>query len=171
MKMKRPLLVGATLATLTMAGVGGLGMASAATSTSSSGGTSIVDKIAAKFNLNKSDVQAVFDADRQEHEAQMKADQKERLAQAVKDGKITQDQSDYITKALDEIDALRGDSDPRAESDTVRDQIKTKLDALRDWAKQNNVDMQYIGPMGHGPGGHGDLRASASSSSTSSTGN
>lgn len=169
MKMKQPLLVGATLAMVALAGVGGLGVASAATSTSTSGGTSIVDKIATKFNLNKSEVQAIFDADHQEHQAQMKADQKERLAQAVTDGKITQAQSDYITKVLEEIDTLRGDTNPKDESDTVREQIKTKMDALRDWAKQNNVDMQYIGHMGHGPGGPGGPRSTTGSSSSTTT--
>lgn len=153
MNVKRSLLVGATLATV-ITGVSGAGIVSAATSSSSSSGTSLVDKIASKFNLNKSDVQAVFDQDRQEHGAQMEADQKEKLATAVKDGKLTQAQADHITQVMSEIKTLRGSTSPQEESDTVRSQIKSKLDDLRTWAKSNNVDMQYI-MFGHGgPGGH-----------------
>jgi hypothetical protein len=129
-----------------------------------------------KFHLNKSDVQAVFDADHKEHEAQMEADMKAKLAIAVKDGKLTQEQADHITLVMSEIKTLRGDSDPKSESDLVRSQIKTKLDDLRTWATTNNVDMQYImfGHGGHGPGGPGgpgkdDSSSSSSSSSSTST--
>jgi len=172
MNIKRSLLVGATLTTLA-AGAGGVGLASAATDTSgssSTSGTSLVDKLVAKFHLNKADVQAVVDADRQEHEAQREADQKEKLATAVKDGKLTQAQADHITQALAEIKTLRGDAGPSTESDTTRDQIKAKMDALRTWADENNIDMQYV-MLGHGHGGPGgpETRKVDDSSSTSSS--
>jgi predicted NBD/HSP70 family sugar kinase len=166
MNVKRSLLVGATLTTL-VAGAGGVGVVSAATSSSTtSSGTSLVDKIAAKFNLSKSDVQAVFDADHQEHAAQMEADQKSKLATAVSDGKLTQAQSDHITQVMSEIKTLRGTTSPQDESDTVRSQIKSKLDDLRTWATTNNVDTQYI-MMGHGGRGPGKATSSTSSSSSS----
>ena len=166
MNAKRSLLVGATLATV-LAGVSGASIVSAATDNSSTSGTTLVDKIASKFNLNKSDVQAVFDADRKDHETQREADIKDKLATAVKDGKLTQAQADHITQVMSEIKTLRGTTAPHEESDTVRDQIKAKLDDLRTWAKDNNVDTKYI-MFGHG--GHGGPRhdADASGSSTSS---
>jgi hypothetical protein len=153
MHVKRSLLVGATLATV-ITGVSGAGIVSAATDSSNTSNTSLVDKIATKFKLNKSDVQAVFDQDRQEHQTQMEANQKEKLATAVKDGKLTQEQADHITQVMSEVNTLRGTTSPQDESDSVRSQIKAKLDDLRTWAKSNNVDMQYI-MFGHGgPGGH-----------------
>jgi hypothetical protein len=150
--MKRSLLVGATLATVTLAGIGGVGVVSAATTDSATQGTSIVDKLATKFNLNKNEVQAVFDAEHKERHAEMQAERKERLAEAVKADDITQEQADHITKALAEIEVLRGDTNPKDLSDDVRKQIKEKMDALRDWAEENDVDMKQIG---HGGRGHG----------------
>lgn len=153
MNVKRTVLVGATVATTAVGGIGGLGVASAATAADgSTGDTSIVDKIASKFNLKKSDVQAVFDADRQQHEAERDAQQKQALADAVKNGKLTQAQADHITTVLNEIKTLRGDTDPHNLSDDVKSQIKDKMDALRDWAKTNNVDLSLV-MMGHGPHG------------------
>jgi cobalamin biosynthesis Mg chelatase CobN len=149
MNMKRSALVATAVAAVAVAGLGTTSLVSAA---STSSGTSLVDKIASKFNLQKSDVQAVFDQDRQEHQAQMEADQKQRLADAVKNGKLTQAQADHITQIMNEIKSLRGSStSPRDESSTVRSQIKTKMDDLRTWAQQNNVDMQYV-MGGHGRG-------------------
>lgn len=154
MPTKKSLLIGAAVATMSLAGIGSVGVVSAATSPSTStGNTSIVDKIATKFNLNKADVKAVFDENRSAKIAQHKADQAERLATAVKDGKLTRAQADYITNAQAEIAALRGTSTPDTVTDAVKAQIKTKMDALRTWAKDNNVDVKYLGG-GHGGHGH-----------------
>lgn len=152
MKLTRTLLVGATMATLAVGGVAGAGLASA-DANSSSGGTSIVDKIASKFNLNKADVQKVFDEDRAQHQAQREADQKQRLADAVKAGKLTQAQADHITSVMNEVKTLMGNTTPDQLSSETRSQIKQKLDDLHDWAKTNNIDMQYVMPGHGGPGG------------------
>ncbi len=155
MPSKKSLLVGAAVATVTLGGLGSAGLVSAAvtaTDNSDTSKTSVVDKIASKFNLNKAEVQAVFDEDRKSHAAKRSADQATRLAAAVKDGQITQGQADYITNALAEIDKLRTSSS--ADSST-HSQIKTKMDALRSWATDNKVDMQFIGHGGHGGGPRG----------------
>jgi gas vesicle protein len=151
MQLKRSLLVGAAVAT-SVAGVAGVGLASAdtlSTNTSSSSSSSIVDKLADKFHLNKSDVQAVFDEDHAAHRTQMEADQKQRLADAVADGKLTQAQADHITSVMNDINTLMGDADPRSQSQTVHDQIKLKMDDLHQWAEDNNIDMKYVMGM-HG---------------------
>lgn len=181
-KVKKPLLVGAAVATIGIGSAGFVHGVSAATDTSSSSAStsannsssdsdnpmsSLIDKLAAKFNLNKDEIQAVFDADRNEHEAEMKADQQERLAQAVTDGMLTQDQADHITAALEEIDTLRGNSSPENESDETRDAVRAKMDALRDWAKENNIDHQYIMGGHGGPGGPGGPRANDTGDSSS----
>lgn len=99
-RLRHVLLAGAAVASIGL-GVVGAGIASADSSTGS--GTSLIDKPATKFNLNRADVAAVFTADRQEHEAQRQADQAARLAQAVKDGKLTQAQAHYITNAQKDL--------------------------------------------------------------------
>ena len=154
MNLKKSVLVGASVATFAL-GAGGMGLASAVSNSNDGGGTSLVDKIASKFNLNKADVQAVFDQDRADRRAQHEANFKDRLAQAVTDGKLTQAQADHITAAMAEIDNLRGDTPPDQLSDSLRQQIRSKMDDLRQWAKDNNIDMHLLGSGGHHFGGPG----------------
>lgn len=157
--VKKSLLVGVGVATIGLAGLSGVGIASAASNTSTTESNSLVDKIATTFHLDKSQVQAVFDQNRQEHRANMEAKRADALKQAVTDGKITQAQADHITAAWKEIDDLRGTTKPSDMSTTTRDQIKQKMDDLRDWLKQQNIDMRNLGMMGtghrHGFGGPG----------------
>lgn len=174
---KKSLLVGAGVATIGLAGLSGAGVASAASSASTSGNNSLVDKIASTFNLDKSKVQAVFDQNRADRMANMETKRADALKQAVADGKITQAQADHITAAWKEIDALRGTTKPQDMSQATRDQIKQKMDDLRDWIKAQNIDMRSLGLMGaghgHGFGGRGmmDNDADDQSSSSSSTTN
>lgn len=102
----------------------------------------------------------------------MTQDRKDKLTQAVKDGKITQAQADYINRALDEIDALRDKETPGQQDTTTRDQVKTKMVALKDWATHNEVDAQYVmfgGRGGHGKGGRDGSKGTGTSTSSTST--
>ena len=157
MNIKKPIIATAALAVVSLAGIGGVSAAYATTNSNSNSGTSIIDKIATKFNLNADEVKAVVDEHRSAHEAERKADHAERLKTAVTNGDITQEQADYITKALAEIQTLKGDTDPREVSDEVREQMKTKMSALRTWAQENDIDMKLIGHGGH-RGGFGGPR-------------
>jgi hypothetical protein len=150
-RIKHTLLVGATAASLGLTAVTGVGMASAASN--SSGQTSLIDQIASKFNLNRDQVATVFTADRAQHQAQMQADQAKRLAQAVIDGKLTQAQADYITGAQKEISSLMSNGDPSQQSDATRASIRQKIEALKTWATNNNIDQQYVGHGGPGMNG------------------
>lgn len=150
---KKALVAGAAVAAIGMMAAGSVGLASAATSNSNAGsGNSIVEKLATKFNLNKDEVQAVFDEEHEARKAEMKQHQQERLAQAVEDGKLTQEQADHITQVRNEIEALVGDSRPGELSDETRQQIKDKMEALRDWAEENSIDLRHVGPGGPGFG-------------------
>lgn len=152
MKVKQSMLAGAVIATVALGG-GGLAMAATDTSGANATSASLVERIAAKFNLSQADVQAEFDAARTEMKADREAEHEERLAQAVKDGSLTQEQSDYIAKAQEEIQALRGDKPMRDLDDSARDQIREKMEALHTWAEENNVDLKDV--MGGGRGSHG----------------
>jgi hypothetical protein len=171
--IKRSLLVGATIATVTL---GGGSLAFAATGTSSSSGesgvSSLVSKLSEKFNLNQAEVQAVFDENREAMQAEREAEQKERLAIAVADGDLTQEQADHIQSVQDEIKALMGDSEPKSASDDIREQIRTKMEELRTWAEENDIDQQYVhghGGRGHG-GGFGGPRGDKADAASSSDG-
>lgn len=154
MHIKKALL--ATGAT-TIVGLASFGaVASATTSGSGANGDTLVDKISTKFNLNKSDVQAVFDEDRKTHEADMEQRMEERLTQAVTDGKITADQKDQILAKHKEIRAYMESLEGKSE-DERHSLMKAKMDEVRQWAEDNGLgDYMMMRVMrGHGPGGPG----------------
>lgn len=163
MNMKRSLLIGVSVASAGLAGVGGVGVASAMTQTDTNS-TSIVEKIASKFNLNKDEVQKVFDEVHEERHAEMQERQQERLTQAVTDGKLTQEQADHITAATKEISELMQQAKSSDTNETVRAEVREKVAALRDWAKENDVDMKYIGHGGRG-GHHGGMNTDTTTES------
>jgi len=147
MNIKKPMLA---VAALSVIGVGAMGSATYALEDSATGEkTSMVDKLVSKFNLDKTEVETFFKEERAAHDVKRSEKMTEKLAEAVKDSTITQEQSDYITKAMTEIDVLRSESTPGEQDDTTRDAMKEKRDALRDWAKENDVELNVLGGKGH----------------------
>jgi hypothetical protein len=124
--------------------------------------SALVQKIADKFGLKASDVQAIFTQDQVDRKTEMEKKFLEQLAQDVKDGKITDAQKQLIIAKRKEVEAnhqtemqtMQGKTE--AERKTLMEANKTKMDterkALEDWAKQNEIDMKYL--MG-GSGMHG----------------
>jgi hypothetical protein len=169
MSMKKKLMIVATVATI---GVGalGVGVANAAASTSGTTGTSIVDKIAAKFGLKKADVQAVFDQDHADHEATELTDLQTKLKTAVTDGKLTQAQSDAIVTEFKSLESSRHAN--RSKMSTMTDaERKAAMDAERTtfdtWVSTNNIPQEYVLLLhgGHGgPGEHDGMMAPPSTS-------
>lgn len=154
--MKKSLLIGASVITL---GVGALvPLAAHAQTGTTSTGTSIVDKIASKFNLNKADVQKVFDEDRATHQAEREQQEATKLADLVKAGTLTQAQADKITAKRAEMKAdMEKNKDSfktmtEAERKAAMDAKKTALDQ---WAKDNGIDAKYLMLGGRGQGGPG----------------
>jgi hypothetical protein len=109
--------------------------------------TSLVQKIADKFNLNKNDVQKVFDDQKTEHRTQMKQTLETRLSQLVKDGKITEDQKVKILAKFSEMEGNRQANMDKMKSMTPEERktaMKTHKDELQSWAKDNGIDPQYL---------------------------
>ena len=113
--MKKNLLVAATAATLSLGAL--VPMAAMAQSDSTTGSSSIVDKIASKFSLNKADVQKVFDEEHVARQAEHEQAYKDKIAAAVKDGKLTQAQADKV---------LAKHAEMKAEMEKNRDAMKEK---------------------------------------------
>ena len=113
-----------------------VGATSFVSAQSSTGGNSLVDRIATKFNLNKDEVKAVFDEEHAARETERLAEVSQNLQSAVDSGKITEEQKTLIENKIKEVQASR-DADRQA---------------IEDWATANNIDMQYV-MMG---GRHGD---------------
>lgn len=128
----KPLLV----AGLVLAGIAGTTTLAATAVNAQSNGDSLVEKIASKFNLNKSDVQAVFDESHDEHEAEKQAEFSDDLQDKVDSGDITAEQKTLIENKFKELQVQRD----------------SNRQALEDWAEQNNIDAKYL-HMGHGRGG------------------
>jgi len=183
--MKKQLAIVGAVTAISAAGLTGIGIAHAANTTSSSTNpmSSLIDAIASKFNLNKTEVQAVFDEQHSQMEAQRETEVKAEVTQLVKDGKLTQDQADKINAKRTELEKER-DANRTAGQNLTDTERQTKMDehraALDTWLKDNGIDQQYayllMGGRGHGPGGPGGhgmrgngQRSSNSESSDSST--
>jgi hypothetical protein len=151
--IKKKLLVAGTAATIGLTSILGIGLASAQNKTN--GQSDLVDKIAQKFNLNKNDVQKVFDENRTAHEAEHEQKVKERLDQAVKNGTLTQDQENKIIAKLQELKAKRDSLKDKTPAER-REAMKAERDALKQWAKDNNIPEQYLMP--HHGGMHGGMK-------------
>jgi polyhydroxyalkanoate synthesis regulator phasin len=157
-RLNKTLLVGATIVSLGASSVVGMGLAHAATTSANQ--DSLVDKIASKFNLNKSDVQKVFDDDRTAHQAEREHKMKERLDQAVKDGKLTQAQADKLIAKHEELEATR-----QANRDAMKDKTEAERKAAmgaertayKQWLTDNGIPAEFGMMGGHGrmggPGG------------------
>lgn len=154
MRFKKALLVTGAASTIGLSSMVGVVSAQAATNTTNDGSTeqTLVDKIATKFNLKKDDVQAVFDQDREEHRQERQQKLEERLSKAVSDGKITEQQKALILDKLQEMqtymESLK-DKTPKERHNLM----KAKRDELTNWAKDNNIPLQYLHPMGGPHGG------------------
>lgn len=158
--MKKPLLIAGVVSTIGLAGLGA-GVAQAATSSDSDKApmSGLVDAIATKFNLDKTQVQQVVDEQRTQMEAEREEKIKSQLNTLVKDGKITQAQADAITTKRAELHKEReankdsADDKTAAERKTDREAKKT---ALETWAKEQGIDSKYLRYVfGHGHGGPG----------------
>lgn len=177
--MRKALVTAGIVTAVSAASLTGIGIANAATSTSTSSDpmSSLVDAIASKFNLNKSDVQSVFDEQRTQMEAQREQKAKDQVAQLVTDGKLTQAQADAINTKRAELEKER-------EANRSTDQTKTQAErkaemesrrtTLDTWLKDNGISTDYayllMGGRGHGPGGPGGPRdANSNSTQPSST--
>lgn len=127
----------------------------------------LVQKIATKFGLQASDVQAVFDQDRTDRKAEMEKKFEETLIQAVVDGKLTEAQKQLILAKNKELEASRTAHKPEdmqgkteEERKAAMEANKTKMEverkALEEWATQNGIDTKYLmGGFGKGPRGEG----------------
>lgn len=107
----------------------------------------LVQRLVQKFGLKTADVQSVFDTVHEERQAQMEQKIADRLDTFVKDGKITEAQKKLILAKHEELQKNR-EADLQAWQNLTPEERRTKMDAqhtdLENWAKQNNIDVQYV---------------------------
>lgn len=175
MNLPKQLIAAGAVAAISATGIGGVAAVSAQTDTASSDPTSsLVTKIAQKFNLKTEDVASVFNEDRQAKETERTAQAEKELTQAVADGKLTAAQKDAILAKRKELQAQR-DSDRQAMDSKTDSERKAAMEAkkteLDNWVKQNNIPTDYVRYlMGGGKGhGHGERDMKPDSTTSSST--
>jgi hypothetical protein len=109
----------------------------------------IVTRLAEKFNLTESDVQAVFDSVHDEHHNRMLQDREDKLDQAVTDGVITEEQKQALLNKWEEM---------HTEREQERLQNHEEMQA---WFQEQGIDMEALNQyMGFGPhhfGGPGHM--------------
>lgn len=151
------------IGTITILGAGTVftSIASAQTTDTQTPMTTLVQKIADKFNLNKEEVQKVFDEHRDEMQQKRQTKMDERLSELVKDGKLTNEQKTLILNKIKELQDKR-----ESEKDSLRnltpEERKSKMEAartdLQNWAKDNGIDLKYLwGGFGGHRFGHGGM--------------
>ncbi len=157
--LKKSMLVAGVVGTV---GAGGLFTGAVANAESGTASTdpmsSLVEKLATTFKLDKTNVQEVFDAQRTEMNAQREQEQKERLQKLVDNKTITVAQKTAIEAKLAEMKKER-----EANKDSFKDlsetERKTRMDAkrteLETWAKAQGLDLAKLQGVFRGPGGHG----------------
>ncbi len=145
MASKRTILAGglASLAAVAVIGVGSVGAAS-----QTGAGNNLSDKISSAFHLNKADVQKVIDQDHSEHMAQREAEHQAKLDQAVKDGKITSAQKDQLEAKQKELRSFMDTLKDKSESER-HTAMKAKLDEFKQWATDNKISADVVGPGHH----------------------
>lgn len=154
--MKKNLLIAATAATLSLGAL--VPVAAMAQSDTTTGSSSIVDKLASKFNINKADVQKVFDEEHTARQAEREQKSKDELASLVKAGTLTQAQADKITAKRAELKSTM-DANLGTMKDKSQEERKAAMDSKKaeidKWASDNGIDAKYL-MLGHGEGrGHG----------------
>ncbi len=101
---------------------------------------SLITKIAQKFNLKESDVEAVFEAVRDERQEEMKSQRAEKLSQAVRDGVITEAQKQTLLAKMEEHIGER----------------RENREEMQNWYKSEGIDetklREYLRPEGKGNG-------------------
>jgi predicted phage gp36 major capsid-like protein len=147
--------------TLATAGIIMVSTVSAATNTGNNLMSDLVSAIAQKFNLNASDVQKVFDDQRAQMHNQMEQKYTDMINKAVTQGKLTQDQASKILAKKADLETQREAFRANMEGKTKAErqaEMKVQKDSLDQWAKDNNIPVNYLmmfgGPKGP-KGGYG----------------
>lgn len=125
--------------------------------------SSLVAKIAQKFNLNQDEVQSVFNEFHTERQQERMTQVEARLTQAVTDGKISDNQKQAILSKVKEMQANREPGSMREKSAEARQTLmETRRAEMDAWLETQGLTLEtyhdLVG-MGGGKGmrgrGHG----------------
>lgn len=110
-------------------------------------GDTMIKSLSQKLGLSEDKVKTAFDQLRDERQATMQKTIEDRLTQAVKDGKLTEAQKQLVLAKHKELQA-KHEADFANQNLTPterRAKMATERAELEAWAKQNKIDISYIG--------------------------
>jgi hypothetical protein len=143
--MKNKLLLG-TLGLILISGLA-FGSSKAYAAENTNPFSTIIEKLAAKFELKQEDVKQVFDDVRNEKQAANEKKYENYLSQAIKDKKITDAQKKLLIAKHQELQKSRAEK-PANWQNLSAEERKTAMqkekDDLNAWAKANNIDIKYL---------------------------
>lgn len=140
--MKKPWLIGGTLATVALV-MGGASLTFAQSSSATS--NNLVNEIAQHFNLNKADVQKVVDQHTEEQQAERTQKIQERLDALVKKGTLTADQEAKIIAEQKDISTFRASLKGKSAAER-KAALATEKTQVEVWAKNANIPVKYLLP-------------------------
>ncbi len=121
-------------------------------------GSSLVDKLASTFNLDKTKVREVLDQQRSENQAKHEQQVNSKLDSLVSAGTITTAQKSAIQAKLAEMkkdhEANRGTMKNLSETER-KAEMDSKRTALEKWASDQGLDLSKLDGVFRGPGGPG----------------
>lgn len=120
----------------------------------------LAEAIATKFNLSTSSVQAVIDetmGGQRPPTDNNQAPKIDPVKKALADGKLTQAQADLIYAKRAEIKTTMDGYKDLSESEREV-AVKTYMESIRQWAKDNNIPVKHVLPPGKSQKGHGGER-------------
>ena len=103
--------------------------------------------LAARFNLNLTDVQNFFKEQRVswhlEMDENVTAKLTDRVNKAVTEGKLTQDQATKIIAKINELVTFKASLQGKTKTE-IRAAVQAKITELQKWAKDNNIPTNYF---------------------------
>jgi hypothetical protein len=143
--IKQKVVLSALVATI--AGAAVFGTQTALAQDSENPHAMLVQKIAQKFGLQESEVQAVFDEEHAAMKVRMHARYEERLNQLVSEGKITEAQKQLIMQKHEELKANHETEFEALKDKTPEERrafMEQKKQELDTWAQENGIDPEYL---------------------------
>ncbi len=147
-KSKKVILPALLLGTIAITGVG---VSSASADETENPRTSIIQRIAEKFNLNEDEVKTVFEEHKAERQEEMKQKHEEHLNKLVSEGKLTEDQKNALIAKREEMREKYGKGTDEWKNKTPeekREMMEQHREEMEKWAEENGIDLKDLRPEG-----------------------
>lgn len=123
--------------------------------------TSFIDKLIAKFGLNKTEVEQTYTEYKQERQTYMNQRFNEKVDQLLSEGKITQTQKTQILNKHTELVQERNNNweeFKNMDPEQKRAEMQKRHDEMEQWAEEIGIDFDEVFEMNGFGGSHKGMR-------------